>query len=349
MAPPFAVFGAGLTALRYKWVDDMVEGRWIVALMAGLVVALVSIAMIVGLQDDPPRRNPRPRTGISPPDERDEDLEEAETDSDDRWADEDEEEPADGIRELSGFVTDSSNDGLEGVDLAVLDFGRLRTVSDEDGGFRLHSVPTQPVTLVARATGYAETRVEVKRGEPNGDQTVDITLADGDGVAGNVVDPDGASVAGAQVGCVAEMKRQRSVSTDRYGRFELPENSAGCEGVAKYAGFDDSARVVLELGTGNFLVLARHASIAGVVLDSNGLPPRSFVISIESFRPAESGDGERRYRHTFANPRGSFAVRGLRAGSYVFSVRLPGGRQFRTQPIAVKRGEQRTGVRIFAQ
>jgi hypothetical protein len=331
----------------------MFEGRWVVALMAGLVVVVVSVAMIAGLQEEPSsRRQPRP-TRVSAPYEWDEAPEETESatepDSEERRGDDEEEEPADGIREISGTVTNSSNDRLEGVELEVVDFGRLRTVSDEEGDFTLHSVPTQPATLVARATGYAETRVELKRGEPDGAQVVNVALSDGDGVAGQVIDPNGASVTGAQVGCVADMRRQRSVSTDRYGRFELPEGSAGCEGLATYAGFDNSPRVVLELGSANLLVLARLASIAGVVVDTDERPPRSFVISIDSFRPAEGGEAERRYSHTFSNPRGSFVVGGLRAGSYVFSVRLPGGRQMQSPPIAVKRGEQRKGLRISAQ
>ncbi|RLB62030.1 MAG: hypothetical protein DRI90_10020 [Deltaproteobacteria bacterium] len=330
----------------------MFEGRWIVAWMAGLVLVVVSVAMIAGLRDEPASRGQSPPSRISPPREHGEEFEEAtselEPDLEEPWADE-EEEPAEGIRELSGIATDSSNGALEGVEIEVADFGRLRTISDEDGGFRLHSVPTQPVILVARATGYAETRVSVRRSEPDGEQRVDVSLADGDGVAGEVVDPDGASVARAQVGCVADFKRQRSVSTDRYGRFELPEGSAGCEAVAKIQGFDDSPQVVLELGTGNLLVLARFASIAGVVIDSDGHPPRSFVISIDSFHPVEGGEAERRYRHTFSNPRGSFTVPGLRAGSYVFTVGLPGGRQMRSTSITVRRGEQRKGVRLSAQ
>jgi hypothetical protein len=331
---------------------EMFESRWLLALGAGLVLVLVSIAMIAGFQDDPPRRSERPPQRLAPPQYDDEEQEAESTEaaeSEETWADDEPEEPADGLRELSGTVTNASRAALEGVEVEVENFGRLRTVSDEDGHFVLHSVPTQALTLIARATGFGDTRVDVKRGEPDAEQTVNVALEDGDGVAGSVVNPEGASVEGAQVACIDDAKQQRGVSTDRYGRFELPETSVGCEGAASYQGFDDSAPAILELGSANLLVLARPASIAGVVLDAEGRPPRSFVISIESFRPAAGGEAERRYRQTFSNPRGSFTVRGLKAGSYVFSVGLPGGKQFRTQPIAVKRGQALTGVRIAAQ
>ena len=75
----------------------------------------------------------------------------------------------------------------------------------------------------------------------------------------------------------------------------------------------------------------------------------SFVISIESFKPLGGGQADKRYQQTFANPRGSFTVRGLKAGSYVFRVRLPRGKEVTTEPVTIKRGERRTGVRISAR
>ncbi|MBW2455057.1 MAG: carboxypeptidase regulatory-like domain-containing protein [Deltaproteobacteria bacterium] len=324
------------------------------ALAAGLVLVVVIVAMIVGLHCGGEGRDERPQSEGSWSDDR-EDLglpeespSEQLTSSEELGADDDD-EPAAGFRQLHGIVTDGDNHALPGVEIEVEGFGRLRTVSDGDGAYSLHSVPSQAATLVARATGFAETLVEVGRGEPEGDQTVDVSLDDGDGVAGQVLDPDGKAVSRAQVGCIADFEAQRSATTDPYGRFELPAGSAGCKGVAKAQGFDDAARVVLELGTGNLLVLSRLASIAGEVLDSSGRPPRSFTIAVDSFQPAAGGEAAHSYRHTFANPRGSFTVRGLRAGTYVFSLRLPRGEQLRTAPITVQRGEQRTGLRLRAE
>ena len=63
----------------------MLEGRWVLALAAGLVLVLVSVAMVVGFQDEPPRGQ-RPPTRMAPPDT-DEELEdpETETDAEESW------------------------------------------------------------------------------------------------------------------------------------------------------------------------------------------------------------------------------------------------------------------------
>lgn len=327
-----------------------IDSRTLVALAAGLVLVAATLAMIIGLHCEPSRQDERPERRSAWQDDGEEhdetwqDDSEPQTTSDQPGA-ADDEQVAEGIRELVGIVTDGDSHELEGVEIEVDGFGRLRTISDGDGAFRLHSVPTQAVSLVARATGYDETWIDVGRGKPNTEETVDLSLDDGDGVAGTVLDPDGKAVASAQVGCLADFKGQRAVATDRYGRFELPAGNAGCQGMARAQGFDDAPRATLELGTDNLLVLSALASIGGIVLDSSGNPPRSFTINVDSFQPAGGGEGSHSYRHSFANPRGSFTVRGLRAGTYVFSLRLPRGEQMTTPPITVRRGEHQTGLR----
>jgi hypothetical protein len=329
----------------------MIDSRWLVALALGLVVVGVSVAMIAGLSYEPEPQQERaddweddwehesaPRRGETEAQPADEPAE--------PQADED--EIVEGWRELTGVVSDSAGDPLEGVEVEVEGYGRLRTVTDENGSYRIHSVPTAPVTLVARASGFSETRVEAPRSEPDEEHTADVTLADSTGAAGMVLNPDGAPVSGAEVGCVRDLQQQRGVTTDRYGRFELPGTSIGCDAVARQRGLADSARVKLERGSRNFLVLAPLASIAGVVRYAGGRAPRSFTVTIESFTPAGGAEQARSYRHTFANPRGSFTVPGLTAGTYVLGVTLPRGQQVSSTPIEVKPGQQVKGVQITA-
>jgi len=330
----------------------MNDSRWLVAVALGLIVVGVTIAMAVGLSHEPERHEQSaadtddwddetaPAYGQTAPEPVEDPGEPVE--------DEDADEVVEGLRELSGVVADSAGDPVEGAEVEVEGHGRLRTVTDQDGGYRLHSVPTAPVTLVARASGFAETRIEVTRTEPDGEHSVDVKLADSSGAAGMVLDPDGEGVTGAAIGCVTDMQQQRAVTTDRYGRFELPVASIGCMAFARHRSLGDSPRVKLEVGSRNFLVLAPLGSIAGVVRYAGGRVPTSFTVTIDDFTPAGGGEGQKSYRHTFANPRGSFTVRRLQAGTYLLAVELPRGQQVKSSAIEVKSGQQVKGVQITA-
>jgi hypothetical protein len=315
-------------------------GRVLPIVGIALLLLIVPIAMCVGLGSEP---TPRASEAIAPP--FDEPLDELDEEP---FPEEDEPlpepEPAEGLREITGVVSGLDDEPLEGID--VHDEGsRRHDVTDRDGRYRLRRVGTAPTTLEVRAPGYAEAHLSIARGEPGEQRVVDVFLEAGDTVGGKVVDADGRPVARATVRCADRRDGALAAQTDGFGRFELPAPAAGCEGVAEHQG-SDSPRVTLASGPDNVIELVAPASIAGVVVDAEGKPVRTFVLAIESFRPAGGGTGTRTYRQTFSHPQGRFTMSNVPAGTYVLSASTPRIGPVRTADIAVEAGAQVDGLRI---
>lgn len=113
---------------------------------------------------------------------------------------------------------------------AVRGGGRLKARTDADGAFVVRSLPKGKGTAIARATGFAPTRVELEVGEAD-PAPVELTLAEATELRGRVASPEGAPIVGATVRLEAPALRPgaaappyvepASAVTDATGAFVL--------------------------------------------------------------------------------------------------------------------------------
>ena len=324
------------------------SGGRLLIVAACLLVGAVVVAMWMGLSGEPERaRLPSPPSSATPEPSQQVVEEIDEADPPDAVDDEEEEPVLEGERTLSGTVRDRAGERLAG---AAVEIGDLYTLSEDDGTYHLVRVPLERTTLVVTARGYAEGRVAVDRGVPDADEHLDVTLEDGDEVAGKVLDPDGKPADNAEVRCVDGGDDEPASKTDRYGRFALSDQAIGCDAIASHASHADSAVTTLKKGSHNLLLLKLPGSISGVVVNGDDKTLRTFVVSIDSYR-AESGGPDRagRYRQTFSHPQGKFTIHGLAAGTYELVITTRGGIETRSQPLHLDSGQQLTGVRIMVE
>lgn len=109
---------------------------------------------------------------------------------------------------------------------AEREFAKTRSA---EGEFRIDKVHAGPVTVVVRASGYAEARVEVPRVDPRAMVSgLEFALRQGASVSGTVLDPSGNPVAGAAI-IPGELPRSESpevtatARTDASGEFLLAD------------------------------------------------------------------------------------------------------------------------------
>jgi len=188
--------------------------------------------------------------------------------------------------------------------------------------------------------------VKLGVGRPGSRERIDVELRGGSNVGGVVVGPDGDPIAGARVICLNRADGGLSAETDPYGRFELPTRAVGCDGVARHRDHGNSLAVVLAAGADNVIGLSRRGSVRGVVVDGQGRPVPSFVLTLEELTPEADASGRRRYQQSYSSPQGRFSVTDLGAGTYVFSVRTEDGQLVRTPEIHVAPGEQVRDIRV---
>jgi hypothetical protein len=320
------------------------SGELKVMAAAAALLLVVGVAMCVGLSHHDPAPQ-RPRAGVEDDSAQAPEPEPSEEPAELTVA----EEPApvaSGQRVLHGTVTDAREEPLAGVEVMVDGHGRLRDITNQEGYYELRAVPSTEGILLVHATGYADEHVKLGVGRPGSRERIDVELRGGSNVGGVVVGPDGAPITGAQVTCLNRADGGLSTETDRYGRFELPTPAVGCDGVARHGDHGNSLAVVLAAGADNVIALSRRGSVRGVVVDGQGRPVPSFVVTLEELTPEGDSSGRRRYQQSFSSPQGRFSVTDLGAGTYVFAVRTPDGQLARTPEIHLATGEQVRGLRV---
>ncbi|MAB78567.1 MAG: hypothetical protein CMJ89_04355 [Planctomycetes bacterium] len=200
---------------------------------------------------------------------------------------------------------------------------REEAFESEDGSFRMTDLRSGDWDFTAEAEGYArseEITIQLPSEEP-----LAFALLRPVRLAGQVVDPDGQPVAGAEVGKelegteVFEAMQGRGdwpvAKSDAEGRFALEELAPGAGSVvAKKDGFARSEAVAFELSEGEervdlMLALRRGAILSGEVYGSDGERSAGCLVIIQM--PTLQ---ERRMTNTGSD--GTFVEHGLTPGSW---------------------------------
>ncbi|HVV88053.1 MAG TPA: carboxypeptidase-like regulatory domain-containing protein [Kofleriaceae bacterium] len=192
---------------------------------------------------------------------------------------------------------------------------------------------------LVKTKGAADQIVRVRPGETASVRLVVPREATGSGtIAGTVVDPEGAPVAGAEVRAGAS--RALPAITDDAGHFRLERLPASTYTI--YAsGVGQGSLEDVAVGTSDArVVIESSASVSGLVTAPGGAPDD---LTIEYFEVVESGDVVPGFE-TFFHTSGVFSIRGLRAGTYELRAEAAGAKA--TTRVTLAEGERRTGVAL---
>ncbi|HKB14766.1 MAG TPA: carboxypeptidase-like regulatory domain-containing protein, partial [Planctomycetota bacterium] len=263
---------------------------------------------------------------------------------------------------VSGTVTDPNGRPVAGARVSIeLDPTKMfragpllfqEEKTDEQGRYRLGSLPEGKVRVLASADGWREGRSEEIEAHPGATvERVEVRLLSGRAIAGRIVARDGKSIAGAQVYAMPDegsgpgrrpfsVWRRDGVKTDASGRYEVSGLAEGTYRVeAEADGFAHGSLPAVNVGASTAdLTLDPLSRLAGRVVDGiSGKPIASFKAKAvrESFPGArflpggEDADGK---------PDGSFEIADLEPGSYKVEVRADGFAPATAGPFAVTAG-----------
>lgn len=240
---------------------------------------------------------------------------------------------------IEGTVRDDKQRPVGNASVSVGDsgqFGSVRTHSNDQGRFRLEHVSPGTVEVLAELDpAYAFTTLQL---EPGQVATCDPVLGTRQ-LAGTLVGPHGAPIAGYEIGTFADSAPVESATTDGAGRFVL----TGMRGptvdlVVSLRGMGIAQRNSVSLDEADLVVRLTSAevpsaTIRGRIVDERGggLPKAISVMNAAtSFATRVEG-----------NLDGTFVCDALPAGTYWLSIDgHPFGR-VRLPPIEVSAGENR--------
>ncbi len=190
---------------------------------------------------------------------------------------------------LDGRVLDEDAVPIVGARVQVYDersFGGVEAqFTDEEGRFRTDGLSAGTMTVVAHKRGYTKVTKSV---HVDGENTVEIRLAEGQSVVGRVVDTAGSPIAGVRVSAMRGTGNSREfvgtgTETDAEGRFELTDlPNLPCKVSAYETGYRSaSIPDVVPDGTEIELRMERSPTVTGRVLDGRtGKPIPEFTIKI---------------------------------------------------------------------
>lgn len=195
------------------------------------------------------------------------------------------------------------------------------------GEYEINGLPSGTVDLVVKAPHLMEKKVpgvEIREGALN---TIDISLEQGNSIAGVVIDQVGNPVAGARI----------SVRDFGMGMKEL-NGSSGRDGSFTIEGIvaEDSVEITVshqEFGTYNdprvpvgttdlVVQLKGLAVLRGQVVAADGAPVSSFSVQPEATNPG-TAVGKKLDPKTYTTVDGSFEYKGVPSGVYAIRVRAP--------------------------
>jgi protocatechuate 3,4-dioxygenase beta subunit len=226
---------------------------------------------------------------------------------------------------------------------------RLETVTDASGSYSFSNVsasPMQPRVLTITAPGYAtqvhnnfamvtlgEAPTRFKNVQPPAkleSRTQDFELEPGRSIAGRVIGPDGAGMAGVDIealGQTGTVGSQGFATSAAGGEFLIEGLAEGIYTLRVTAtNLDADPKQRIEAGDTNVLIeLFELAMVTGRVVDVDGSPMKGFVVKARQVNPQQVVPG---IGAVMAQSKGStegrFELRGLPDGSYVIEAQAPG-------------------------
>lgn len=261
--------------------------------------------------------------------------------------------------ELVVRVLDPQGEGVQGayVDpVGVVGWGRRRARTDAQGEVSLPRLPVGEVSVRVWAQRFSEALAGPASVEAEAVSELTVTLEPLQGLAGVVVDPEGAPIKGARVALHPEGMPQ-SVNTQRTrrdGSFRFEGLDQGSYEVsATHLRFGPSAIVSARAGQEEVLALSLSAggAVEGLVLAPDGGRVTKFTVVVDSFTPAPSpGLREQALGPQHFTPRsqrstdGAFSIDRLAPGTYTLLVDSPGYGPGKVENIAVESGRVVRGV-----
>jgi protocatechuate 3,4-dioxygenase beta subunit len=196
------------------------------------------------------------------------------------------------LPKIAGVVRNEKGEPLKGAKLVICPGGRDEVVSDAEGKFEatcdLGGWPSGETPVMFLVGRYEEGNLAAAVQMEEDARATDITLHPGVIFTGNVVDPNGKGIAGADVTIMlrgprwgSSIGRDRKTS-DAQGRFEIKAVPSGqkyslyviAEGYGENRSEEISAddAVNFHLDLGNVTLPVANLSVSGVVVDSDDKP-----------------------------------------------------------------------------
>ncbi len=198
--------------------------------------------------------------------------------------------------------------------------GRPGPVStDEDGRFELRDLAEGIVHVQVHAAGYQPGQLEVPVAPGRDALDLELVLLPGAVVSGHVLDASGAPVASAQVSVEGRGGGGPRALTDAEGVYRLDGVEQGKRILAAYDPRGQRVSKEVEVGSGETsadLVFAGGASVAGLVLDHDGLPIAEASVRL-------IGDA-RGFGDVRTASDGRFTIPDVADGAYTLSARKEG-------------------------
>lgn len=239
------------------------------------------------------------------------------------------EQTLDSLPSAAGVVCDDGGKPLEGVTIRVLPGGSGgEMISDTKGQFQVSWDPKgrsregMVYYLVAR---HPQRNLAVAQPLEGPGSGVEVKLHPGAIVAGQVIDPNGKGIAGADIGIMLRASTwgstftpYRGLKTDAQGRYEVPAIppdqryiiNVSAEGYGQAQAQLDPGEVTGEqVRVGTCTLALANLSISGVVVDAEGEPVSN--VSVSCSGGLQSGQPDRRTR---TDAEGRFVLEGVCAG-----------------------------------
>jgi hypothetical protein len=211
--------------------------------------------------------------------------------------------------------------------------GLRRLPCDQQGRFSAGGLTLGSKLVQGAARGYAPSQVSEVSVQTGPVRSLTLQLGKAKGVAGRVLSPEGAPIAGVRVtvraggpqGPMVQLSTQPEVLTDEAGLFqflEVPDLPLTL--TARGPGTSSTSRSGVAPGSVNVVLkLEATGSIVGLVTDgTGGKPVTDFTVTLTS-GPGVGPGGERPALRV-ASGKGQFAIDALVPGSYAVSITAPG-------------------------